>query len=456
MRTLNERRYMSLVADVISNGYLSESRAGDTYSLPAQHLTVDLRRGFPLLTTRKMYPAGVLGELAAFVRGAEDLATFEKFGCNYWKDNAASWGPNKGRPESEWQVGRIYGVQWTKWRTSARPQPAPQLRAGLTPTCMGIANGAGSAAESSLRRVWNNMLQRCYNVSNEKYSRYGGMGVHVVDDWLEFAQFSKDVKLIPGWDTETGNFGKQLDKDSIGTGFIYGPKTTQWLSPKENHYGATFEYLVEKNGTEYTFQNISEFCKSHDCEVSQFSRLLNEGKYRHTSNGFKLLGKELISEAPYRHINQLAEVIDNIKRDPYSRRHILTTWKPDELDEMALPPCHLICQFYVRNEFLHCHVYMRSVDLCVGLPSDVLLYGVLMSLVAKDVGLQPATLTFSFGDAHVYTNHINDFREQVEHEPYAAPVLTLAGNATTLTFTPNQVSIEGYVHHPAIKYAFNA
>lgn len=453
----NERKYLDLVWSVINNGYSSPSRAGDTYSLPGQQITVDLREGFPIMTTRKIFTEGVFGELAAFVRGAEDLATFRKFGCNYWNDNAANWYANKGKPESEWQVGRIYGTQWTKWRTSSRPQPQPQLREGVEATCLGIANGAGSAAEPSLRRVWNNMLQRCYNPVAEKYARYGGSGVHVVNEWLEFRQFANDVKLIPGWDVESGNFGKQLDKDTLGTGFVYGPRTTQWLLPKENHYAAKFEYTVEKDGNTFSLGNVSEFCRQHGCEASQFSKLLNEGKYRHTSNGFKLIGKELISEAPYRHVNQLAEVIENIKRDPYSRRHILTTWKPDELDEMALPPCHLICQFYARQEYLHCHVYMRSVDLCVGLPSDIVLYALLMHLVAKDVGLRPATLTFSFGDCHLYKNHVRQFiDEQSTRLIHEAPKLQLQEQATTLTFEPSQAQLVGYTHEPAMKYAFNA
>lgn len=452
----NERRYINLVNEVVTHGYSSESRAGDTYSLPGQHLTLDLRCGFPLFTTRKIFTKGVWGELAAFVRGAEMLSTFEHYGCNYWRENAANWAPNKGRPETEWRVGRIYGVQWTKWRVSSRPQPIPKLREGLPATVLGIANGGGSGAEPSLRKVWNNMLQRCYNPKCEKYASYGGRGVYVVDRWLEFAAFAEDVKNLPGWDSKVGNQGKQLDKDTIGTGFAYGPDTTQWLLPKENHYGPKYEYTVEKNGQRYTFKNISEFCRQHKCEVSQFSRLVNSGKHRNTSNGFTLISKKLLAEAPYRHVNQLAELLANIKKDPYSRRHILTTWKPDELDDMALPPCHLICQFYVRMGYLNCHVYMRSVDLCVGLPSDVLLYATLMHLVAKDTGLMPGTLTFSFGDAHIYREHVEQWGHQQTREIFDAPRLVLSAEASTLTFEPQQADIFEYRHHPAIKYKFMA
>jgi thymidylate synthase len=218
-----------------------------------------------------MYTDGVVGELAAFVRGAEDLATFEKFGCKYWHDNAAQWAENYGKPESDWRIGKAYGSLWRDF----------------------------------------------------------------------------------------------------------------------------------------------------------------EG------------------------VDQLAVVIENLKSDPYSRRHVVSAWYPGA--EACLPPCHLMYQFYVRQGFLHCHVYMRSVDLCVGLPSDIALYGVLMSLVAKDVGLKPSTLTFSFGDCHIYENHVEPFiTVQAGRLITRGPKLLLADTASTLTFEPHEVQFREYAPAPPIKYAFNA
>lgn len=270
MRKTNELRYIELVNSVLMHGYLSESRAGDTYSLPGQHLTVDLRCGFPLLTTRKIYTQGVWGELAAFVRGAEDLATFKQFGCNYWDENAAAWPPNKDKPMEEWQIGKSYGSLWR-------------------------------------------------------------------------------------------NF---------------------------------------------------------------------EG------------------------VDQLGNVIEALKADPYSRRHVVSAWHPAA--KACLPSCHIMFQLYVRQGFLHCHVYMRSVDLCVGLPSDILLYATLMSLVARDTGLRAGSLTFSFGDCHVYKNHIELWREQVGRKVYDAPSLILKQDVSALSFIPQDADIFDYRHHDPIKYPFNA
>ena len=264
----NEQKYIALVNEAVTHGYSSESRAGDTYSLPNRQLVLDLRYGFPLFTTRKIFTKGVWGELAAFVRGAEMLSTFEYYGCNYWRENAANWAPNKGKPETEWRVGKSYGSLWR-------------------------------------------------------------------------------------------NF---------------------------------------------------------------------EG------------------------VDQLTTVIENIKTDPYSRRHVITAWHPAA--EACLPSCHIMFQFYVRMGYLHCHVYMRSVDLCVGLPSDVLLYATLMHLIAKDTNLKPATLAFSFGDAHVYCEHVEDWGKQQAREIFDAPSLVLKPGASTLEFVPDDAIIFDYRHHPAIKYKF--
>lgn len=266
----NEDAYLALTQHVVENGYASPSRAGNTISLPGQQLTLDLRLGFPLLTTRKIFTQGVFGELAAFVRGAELLSTYKHYGCNYWDENAAAWPPNKGLPKDEWRVGKIYGALWRDF------------------------------------------------------------------------------------------------------------------------------------------------------------------------NG----------------VDQLANVIESIKSDPYSRRHVVSAW--DCKADGALPPCHIMFQFYVRQSNLSCHVYMRSVDLCVGLPSDILLYATLLSLVAKDTQLTPAELTFSFGDAHVYENHLETWETQYLREAFDAPTVVLSANASTLTFEPGDIQVLNYEHHPALKYEFNA
>lgn len=154
--------------------------------------------------------------------------------------------------------------------------------------------------------------------------------------------------------------------------------------------------------------------------------------------------------------DQLRALVDSIKTDPYGRRHILTTWNPSDLPDMCLPPCHLLAQFYVLHQRLHCLVYMRSVDLALGLPSDMVLYGVLQALIAKECGLDLGPLQFSFGDCHIYKNHVELLQEQI-NRPTSIPsaLLVLAENASPFKFKPSDVEIINYEHQDAMAYPFN-
>ena len=267
-----EKAYLRLVREVALGGFMAESRAGATRSVPGAMLRIPLDHGFPLLTTRKLFTKGIFGELAAFLQGARRLADFEKFGCNYWRDNAAGSPINKGLDEKDWLVGKVYGAQW-----------------------------------------------------------------------LDF-------------------------------------------------------------------------------------------------NG----------------MNQIEQLVKGIKQDPQGRRHIVTAWNPAELDQGVLPPCHVMFQMYVREGGLYCIVTMRSVDLCVGLPSDIALYALLTMLIAKDTGLSAKGLVFMLGDCHVYENHVALFNQEQYYRPIgASPELVLSIDASVFNFTPDMASIQHYDPQPAIKYIFN-
>lgn len=271
-----ERDYNQVVQRTLYYGERRDTRAGDTFALFGQGLTItSLIDGyFPLLTKRPIAYKGVFGELAAFLRGATDLATYKKYGCNYWDANAKAWTGNLGVPEDKFQVGRIYGAQWRNWR--------------------------------------------------------GG----------------------------------------------------------------------------------------HD---------------------------------------QIKELIYNLKHNTGSRRHLLTTYDPAELGLGCLPPCHLLAQFHVTNtDRLDCMVTMRSVDLCLGLPSDVALYAALMLIICNDVGCLPGRLIFSLGDTHIYTNHEEPWMKHREQDIYELPRYSLACRSNLIdTFTPDDLVIVNYKHSPKVPYVFN-
>jgi thymidylate synthase len=159
------------------------------------------------------------------------------------------------------------------------------------------------------------------------------------------------------------------------------------------------------------------------------------------------------SESEPVYIDQLANIIDGLKKDPNGRRHILTAWNPGELDQMALPPCHVLCQFYVnKNKELSCHMYQRSVDVFLGLPFNISSYALLTHLIAHVCGLGVAELVISTGDTHIYTNHVEQVKEQLTREPLSLPVLKLNRDIKTIEqFTMNDIELVDYKCHTAIK-----
>lgn len=275
-----EADYLALVHKVFTQGDFRRSRVGYTHQLFGTSLLIpDIANGFPILTTRQVFYKGVLGELAAFLRGATDLTMFKDFGCNYWDDNAAAWSVNTGLRPKDYSVGRIYGAQWRKWR---------------------------------------------------------------------------------------------------------------------------------------------------DC---------GEGR----------------SE-----LDQISALVRGIKADLYGRRHLLTTYNPAEAHLGCLPPCHLLAQFNVRKGYLDCMVTMRSVDLCLGLPADIILYATLLILVARATSLTPGNLLFSMGDTHIYENHVKSFMGlQMQAEPRKLPTWSLDLSSTLDNFEPKHLTLYTYIYGSRIDYALN-
>jgi thymidylate synthase len=159
------------------------------------------------------------------------------------------------------------------------------------------------------------------------------------------------------------------------------------------------------------------------------------------------------SESEPVYIDQLANLIEGLKKDPNGRRHILTAWNPGELDQMALPPCHVLCQFYVnKNKELSCHMYQRSVDVFLGLPFNISSYALLTHLIAQVCNLGVGELVISTGDTHIYTNHVEQVKEQLSREPLSLPVLKLNKDIKTIEeFTMNDIELIDYKCHTAIK-----
>jgi thymidylate synthase len=151
-------------------------------------------------------------------------------------------------------------------------------------------------------------------------------------------------------------------------------------------------------------------------------------------------------------IDQIAWVVNEIKTNPNSRRLIVTAWNPTELEEMALPPCHCMFQFYVQAGKLSCQMYQRSADVFLGVPFNIASYALLTHMIAQVCRLAPGELIVTLGDAHIYLNHLDQVKEQLSREPYPLPTLAINKWVTDLDrFQFDDFSLLQYQHHPAIK-----
>jgi thymidylate synthase len=152
------------------------------------------------------------------------------------------------------------------------------------------------------------------------------------------------------------------------------------------------------------------------------------------------------------HIDQIAGVIDNIRDNPDSRRHIVSAWNVGQLDQMALPPCHILFQFYVADGRLSCQLYQRSADIFLGVPFNIASYALLTHMIAQVCELEVGDFVHTLGDAHLYANHLDQARQQLERDPYALPELRLDETVTDIDgFDYEHIEIVGYKSHPHIK-----
>jgi thymidylate synthase len=152
------------------------------------------------------------------------------------------------------------------------------------------------------------------------------------------------------------------------------------------------------------------------------------------------------------HIDQIRRVIDEIRRNPHSRRLLVSAWNVADLDAMALQPCHALFQFYVADGRLSCQLYQRSADIFLGVPFNIASYALLTHMVAQVTGLRAGEFVHTFGDLHLYSNHVEQAREQLAREPYPLPRLRLNPDVKDIDgFRYGDIAVEDYRCHPAIK-----
>lgn len=459
------QQYQDLVRQVLADGHFKGDRTGTgTRSIFGAQMRFDLSKGFPLCTTKKVPFRSVLSELLWFLMGStnvNDLRAIlhgEEFRNDWskktiWDDNAVNQGQALGYEDGE--LGPVYGAQWVHWKTQWT-QPIPKLRDGLQKTYLNVANGKNKE-HHPLKKVWEGMIARCYDKNSISYPLYGGRGVYVCDPWLEFEVFAQDVAWLKNYDKKEASgdsFEYQLDKDILGDGYEYSPARCMWATAKEN-VEATLRtvYTVEKDGEEYQFTNITDFCRLHSVEPKNFSDLWTGNKNAKTRGGFRLVGIEHLAP-PQRvgEINQILQVIHEIKTNPNSRRLVVSAWNVMDLNRMALPPCHCLFQFYVHDGKLSCQLYQRSADLFLGVPFNIASYALLVHIIAQVCNLQAGEFIWTGGDVHLYENHVDQAYELLSREPRSLPTLVMKNRLQDFDqFTMDDFAVVGYDPHPTIK-----
>ena len=408
------KQYLDVLNKILKNGRRkggARENMPETIGISHAVIQMNMKDGFPLLTTKKIFIKGIIEELLWMLRGETNIKPLVDKNVNIWNGDAYRWylkyydiknyynntlTDNIPDDENEpysietfielikkgdlhntkthiynkqyklGDLGNVYGQIWRNIQLNENIQPIPQLKSDLKKTYLGVANGKGKE-KHILRKTWEGMISRCYDQKSINYHIYGKRGVFVCDRWLEFNAFAEDVKLIPNWDLKMTNPRKYvLDKDGIGDGFCYSVKTCQWITPSDNSNLINNNiYTLEKNGIQYKFTNISKFCEEHNISNKNISDL-----WIYPKTGKKRYGFSLVSiESKPKKIDQVYNCIKSLQTNPYSRYHIIDAWDPRNKDISALMPCHLLYQFIVAplsiDERLDLYTKLHPDDLFV-------------------------------------------------------------------------------------------
>ncbi|MHA8137914.1 thymidylate synthase [Lactobacillaceae bacterium Scapto_B20] len=248
--------------------------------------------------------------------------------------------------------------------------------------------------------------------------------------------------------------------------FLHGDTNIKFLLQHNNHIWDEWAFANYIQSPDYNGPDMTDFGRRHltdaafdkeyqDQKKRFCDRILNDAQF---ADKYGNLGDVYGSQ--WRHwqtrngetIDQIKNVIETIKMHPDSRRMIVSAWNPEDVPSMALPPCHTLFQFYVNDGKLSCQLYQRSGDIFLGVPFNIASYALLTCLIAKETGLQPGEFIHTLGDAHIYSNHIDQVKEQLSREPKPAPKLWLNPDKHSIfDYDMDDIKVVNYDSYPAIK-----
>lgn len=484
------KQYQDLLQEILNNGREKESgRANMPNTIGLSRGTIlmeNVEENFPLLTTKKMFWKGIVHELLWFLRGSTNIAYLVYNNVNIWNGDAYRFFqerlwllPNIEKITMEeflkrvkneqieekfhykyGDLGPVYGHNWRNYNGKVDyyhigKKPKNELN-NSNIFGVGIINSWKGMKKRPLFNTWYNMISRCYNYSDPNFSAYGGRGVYVSDEWLDFNTFETEVKTIPNYIDKQNNPRKyQLDKDLLG-GKCYSKENCVWLNAESNSRLTTknFEYTISNGEKEITTTNIEGTAKELGIEPTNLNRVCNG--VRNNAGGWFLVNKNDFRVGE----DQIANIIKQLKENPYSRYHILDGWNPIQRKISALAPCHLLYQFIVRpmtieerQHILHysgdypnniyndtlesldaldipkyhldLNMYQRSCDTFLGVPFNLASMSLLLMIMAKSVGMIAGDAFWIGGDTHLYVDHLDVVKEQISREPMKLPKMKI-------------------------------
>ena len=317
--------------------------------------------------------------------------------------------------------------------------------------------------------MWYNMISRCYNSKHKTYKHYGAKGVSVSKRWHSLTNFILDLEKLPffynwvlGTHKKVNDY--EIDKDYFGSD-VYSVETSLFLPRKINklisNHAADFSScnkVTFPDGSYYFFITrkdiISKF-PEFAFNADGIQLCLSNRQETHRGCVFtKVKARRGYIFRPKLFTDQIAWLINEIKTNPDSRRLILSAWNPNQINAMALPPCHTLAQFRVINGKLNCQLYQRSADMFLGVPFNIASYSLLTHMLAQICDLQVGDFVHTIGDAHIYKNHLEQVYEQLLRTPQSLPTLSMPNfdNLDQLLATKvDDYKLNGYTPMPSIK-----
>jgi len=435
--------YEDLLKHVLDNGVKKGDRTGTgTISSFGHQMKFNLSEGFPLITTKKVHTRSIIGELLWFLNGDTKNSNLSEQKIRIWNE----W------QNSDGTIGPGYSAQWRAWYSpSEKIVPVPKREDKyrdfeyLIPEDQDPDNekyarnvyGVGFLGEEvqntpeRIKDLWLDVMSHAYNKNDE---RFYYENTHVVSPiWHSFEMFAKTINTVPGYHEWSMYGGYSLNAEYFDTN-VYGPHTTVFLKNGSNPI--VEDDVIVKDDEK--FASLADYKKKYNDIPNR-----EDIKFVLPPEGF-VWRKQV-------YVDQISEVIETLKTNPDSRRMIVSAWNAAELDNMALMPCHAFFQFYVADGKLSCQLYQRSADLFLGVPFNIASYALLTHMVAQQVGLEVGDFVWTGGDCHIYNNLVEQVEEQISREVYEFPTLKLRQADDIFSYSINDVVLENYQHHPAIK-----